>query len=345
MNDNGLQGAVPGMSADDYHSSPAMGSSGLKRFAVSPAHYWADYLDPDRKPRDKKVFRLGRAWHCAVFEPRELDRRYAAGHDAHPATKRATLLQGILAAEAPLAEAQRLVALPEGLKSSTKEGKQLVADLEAEGKVPVDAADFAWVGTWLPKLLGKDVLSGDDIERVIKMARIARSLPISRVIFDQLGAEHGAAEVSLFATDPATGVLLKVRPDYMLRPCGMFPHGLIIDGKSTVDASPGPDGFGRQVWNLDYGLASALYPRVFQQVFRTAEPPPFFWLAQEKESPYAAKFYPAGDSLRAYWNRRIDQLLPRVAECQRTGVWPAYGDDVTPLELPVYAEKRLEDAA
>lgn len=332
---------VFGQSSEDYHSHKAIGSSGLKRFAVTPLHYWADFLDPERERKDKKHFRVGRAWHCAVFEPGEFDSRYTASHDAHPATTRAKLLAECLAAPQPAEWLLACRALPEGLGRTTKEGKQLVAEIEAGGQRALDAEDLDWIVSWAPKLAGKDVLPADTIASVRKMAALARALPISRVVFEQMSA-HGRAEVSLYHVDPATGVQLKVRPDYMLEPCAAFPDGLVIDGKSTTDAG---SGFGRQVWNLDYGLQAALYTRVVQAVYGTRGRPAFLWLAQEKESPFAARYYSAGDDLVAHWDRRIDAMLPAVARCQQSGVWPGYPTDVQPLALPGWAEKQLADAA
>jgi len=339
MDTNALLGIFPDMPNDAYHGDTALGSSGLKRFTVSPLHYWAAYLDPERESTDKKHFRIGRAWHCAVFEPAEFAGRFATNHDVHPATTRAKLLAECLDDDDRFA---LMRGIPDDIKLSTKEGKALVATMEAEGFTAVQQSDLDFITEWRPKLKGRDVLSADNIEGVHKMAAIARALPVSRVVFDQL-AELGAAEQSMFAVDPATGVRLKIRPDYCLKPCAMFPNGLIIDGKSTTDASP--TGFARQVWNLDYGLQAAFYPRVFQQLLGTKGRPAFLWLAQEKEAPHAAAYYSAGADLTAYWDRRIDAMLPAIARCQESGIWPGYTEAVTELALPGWAEKQVADAA
>ena len=346
MENNLPLGLVPGMLNEVYHSHHAIGASGLKCFMQSPAHYWANYLDPGRVEKDAKHFRIGRAWHCAVFEPASFDDRFAVNHDAHPATKRAQLLQKYLAMPAkdhPITAAgAELVALPEGLSLTSKEGKALVAEIEADGKVPTSAEDRAFVFDWLPKLHGRDVLSADHIKAVKRMAAIALNLPISRVVFERFG-QYGAAEQSLFWTHPGTGVMLKIRPDYMLTPCSAFPDGLIIDGKSTTDASA--EGFARSVWNLDYGMQAALYPMVYQAVFKTSKRPAFLWLAQEKESPFAARYYSAGDDLIEHYTCKIESMLPRVAGCQRTNTWPAYPETVSTLSMPAYAQKAMEVAA
>ena len=339
MDNNALMGVFLDIPNDDYHGDAAVGSSGIKRFGISPLHYWAAYLDPERGSSDKKHFRIGRAWHCAVFEPAAFAERFATGHGVHPATKRAALLEDCLA-DRNVWSLMR--GIPDDIKLSTKEGKALAADIEADGKMAVQQSDLDFIAEWLPKLANKDVLSADHIAGVGKMATLARALPISRVVFDQL-AEHGMAEVSIFTVDHATGVRLKIRPDYCLKPCAQFPNGLIIDGKTTTDASA--TGFARQVWNLDYGLQAAFYTMVFQQVFGTKGRPAFLWLAQEKEAPHAAAYYSAGADLVNYWDKRIAATLPAIARCQQSGVWPGYPETVTELALPAWAEKQVADAA
>lgn len=335
---------VSALDADTYHRGPAIGASGLKRFQISPLHYWAAFLDPDREEVDKRAFRVGRAWHCAVFEPQHFARRYVVSHGVHPATTKAKLLAKLLALTEINAAARvgKLKGVPDDIKPSTNEGKQLYAELEAAGFHPLPESDVDWLVTEVNRMHGKDVLSADDTDRVQRMASLARAMPISRVIFEQM-ADHVRIEQSMFTVDPATGVKLKIRPDLMLEPCEAFPDGLIVDGKSTTDASPA--GFGRSVWNLDYGYQAALYPRVYQAVYSTRRPPAFMWLAQEKDTPHAARYYGASDQLQAHYARKIDAMLPSVARCWETGVWPGYPDSAEVLGMPAWAERQMEDAA
>lgn len=273
------------LSNEDYHASSAIGSSGLALVERSPAHYWAQYLDPNREPREQTpAMKLGSAWHCAVFEPGEFDNRYTA--------------------------------VPEGLDRRTKEGKDVWASIIASGKDPLSAADM---------------------ERIRRMGEAARSHPALQVIFEQPG---GAAEQSIFWTDAETGVALKVRPDYAVAPCKLFPNGLILDGKSCQDASP--DGFAKNAWNAGMDLQAALYVDGFQQAYQTAEPPPFLWLAQEKESPFARSIYGANADLIEYGRKRYRRLLPIVAECQQAGNWPGYSVQVHTLTMPAWAHNTIQ---
>lgn len=281
--------ARPGIFLDlpneNYHASPALGSSGLKLLAQTPAHYFAAYLDPNREPRKETLaFKIGKAWHTAVYEPAEFDNRY--------------------------------VAMPDGIDRRTKEGKALWAEIVATGKIPLPAGDM---------------------DRILRMGRAANTHPATRVLF----AQKGLYEASIFFTDPATGVLCKFRPDFMVMPCDLFPNGLIIDGKSCEDASP--EGFARQAWNYEMHYQAALYSGGFQQHFKTRARPEFLWLAQEKEAPYACAIYSATADLVNYGRRKIRPLLELYARCAASGVWPGYSTAVTELGLPAWAAKIVQD--
>lgn len=275
----------PDLTSEQYHADPALGSSGLKALMRSPAHYWADFLDPEREQRDSKAFRIGRAWHAQVFEPATFEERY--------------------------------ITMPEGLDRRTKEGKQLWEEILASGRDPLPMSE---------------------VRTVQRMAAKARQHPISRVVL----AAEGVAECSLFWREPDSGVHLKIRPDWMIPPCKAFPAGLIVDGKSTGDASP--EAFGRSVWNLDYGMQAALYTHVFRCVMRSPARPTFMWLAQEKSSPYAAAWYAAGVDLIQHYEAQIPKLLGLFARCQMAGEWPAYPERVETLAMPAWAQREIDGA-
>lgn len=342
---------IPSEPIEAYHARSNIGSSFLKAFQRSPLHAWSAYLDPEREQADKLAFRIGRAWHCALFEPAEFSGRYAEDHTDNKLTTRAKLLARLRSGEI---EAAALIGVPDDIGKTTKAGRELYSEIEARGQIALPATDLEWIKAEAGRIGARDILPADRIADVLKMAEIARAHQVSRVIFgvdlptidgqarifrDDLVA--GVAELSIMATDPATGVPLKIRPDYLVMPCDQFPHGVIVDGKSCQDASR--DGFGRAVWNYDYGLQAALYTQVAQRTLATSGRPAFVWLAQEKTRPHAAQYFAAGDSLLEYWDGRIAELLPRVAECMASGVWPGYPATVETLALPAWAEARMAE--
>ncbi|MEY4952371.1 MAG: hypothetical protein RL299_795 [Pseudomonadota bacterium] len=209
------------------------------------------------------------------------------------------------------------VQIPDGLDRRTKEGKALWAELQASGRTP---------------------LSADDYGRVLAMRDSARRHPVTAAIFAQAG---GAAEHSLFWIDPATGAHCKIRPDFAVPPCAMFPHGLLVDGKTGEDMSTA--GFAKYAMNWKLALQAAFYADGFQAVHGTSEPPAFVWLAQEKSTPYATAYYSAASDFLEFGRRQYRRALATWAQCMERNEWPGYSTGVQPLELPAWAAKQISE--
>lgn len=211
--------------------------------------------------------------------------------------------------------AARYIMVPEGIDRRTKEGKALWAEILESGQEP---------------------MSQDDYGRILRMAASAIEHPVSKVIFDQ---EGGAAEQSMFWQDGETGARCKIRPDYAVAPCEMFPHGLLVDGKTGEDMSP--EGFGKYAMNWGLHIQAAFYCDGFQAVLGTEKPPAFVWLAQEKEAPHATAYYSASDDFLDYGRRQYRTLLRTYARCMERNEWPGYPKNVQSLALPAWAAKQV----
>lgn len=67
-----IAGIYSDISNDDYHSLPALSSSGLKKFANSPAKYKRDYIDKIIRLKTtsrENTFERGEMTHGYVLEP------------------------------------------------------------------------------------------------------------------------------------------------------------------------------------------------------------------------------------------------------------------------------------
>ena len=94
---------------EQYHADPAVSASHLKAILQSPYHYWARFVDPNRKPVEPTAaMKLGSLAHCAILEPDELLQRY-----------------GVCASR------------------TTKAGKEQAAAMQAEGIEAVTSSDMA----------------------------------------------------------------------------------------------------------------------------------------------------------------------------------------------------------
>lgn len=72
------------MTNEEYHADTSrVSKSGLDKISKSPAHYYAKYLDPDRKPEGRTPALItGTAVHSAILEPDDFKARYATIDDS-----------------------------------------------------------------------------------------------------------------------------------------------------------------------------------------------------------------------------------------------------------------------
>lgn len=106
-----MTGLIRGLSNATYHATAALGASGLKRLAQSPAHYYGAALHADRPVvQPTPAMAAGTLAHCLILEPEALSSRY--------------------------------IVKPEGLDGRTKEGKAWTASV-APGLEVISADQLA----------------------------------------------------------------------------------------------------------------------------------------------------------------------------------------------------------
>lgn len=149
---------------------------------------------------------------------------------------------------------------------------------------------------------------------------------------------EGWREISMFATCPDTGVLMKCRFDLLTA------DGRAYDVKKTRDARPVQ--FGKSVNDYRYHVQQAFYSRVFDLV--TGEPlQAFKFIAVEDQPPYTAAVYSL-DELTVEIGRFLMQRdFATYASCVESGEWP-HPDTATEITVPAWAvfeyEAMLEEA-
>lgn len=127
---------------------------------------------------------------------------------------------------------------------------------------------------------------------------------------------EGSPEVSMWATDPDTGVLMRGRADWLGK-------RLIVDYKTTNSADPW-DLTGRYgtVAKLGYAVQAQWYLRVARACGHPAEG--FLWIFQEKDPPHQVSVaFCDDDDLRAA-DARVDHALATYADCVAADEWPEY---------------------
>ena len=145
----------------------------------------------------------------------------------------------------------------------------------------------------------------------------------------------GEAEVSMWATDPITGVRMRARPDYM-RP------GLMVDLKTTASGAS-VEAFALEAGKRAYHLSAAFYlhvanmireadiPEYHHLLGRPGDEPLFLHVVVEKQAPFLVSVVQLDTAALAAGREAVDVALRRFADCTDAGAWPGYETDVVPL--------------
>lgn len=149
---------------------------------------------------------------------------------------------------------------------------------------------------------------------------------------------HGMPEVSAFGVDEETGIMCRVRPDWVSELGGN--SVTLLDVKTYSDASPAE--FARQVTRKGYHRQDAMYSDIYS-VAAGVDVEDFLFLAVESTYPYAASVCRLDmDSANAGFIEYRDALY-KYAECAKADYWPGYGEDITEIRMPNWALAKAEN--
>lgn len=155
------------------------------------------------------------------------------------------------------------------------------------------------------------------------------------MVRELLANQSTVIEASFFAEDPQTGLTLKTRPDAFVRD-----RALVIDLKTTLDASP--RGFEKTVRQFGYDMQAAFYLKTLRLAGMDADQ--FMFIAIEKKPPYAVSVHVLSDDYLRHATDRVVHTLHRIAEAERTGVYPTEWPEMNVIDLPPWLED-MPDAA
>lgn len=192
--------------------------------------------------------------------------------------------------------------LPDDFNARAKEGKAQMEAWQAQGKTLLKAEDF---------------------RHIQAMAQSVQAHPKAAALLT-----GGQPEVSVFWQDVETGESCRCRPDYI------HPHGIIVDLKTTINASP--SGFAKSVANYRYHVQAAFYMEGIYQA-TGHYPKGFVFIALEKEPPYAVGVYTLDDNAIALGRELYQRDLRTLHEAKRSQQWQAYSPMIEVLSLPKWA--------
>ncbi|MFF1540459.1 PD-(D/E)XK nuclease-like domain-containing protein [Microbacterium sp. NPDC058269] len=139
----------------------------------------------------------------------------------------------------------------------------------------------------------------------------------------------GDPEVSMFATDPDTGVALRGRLDWL--------GPRIVDLKTTAgDASESE--FAIHAFRFGYDIQQAMYEHTYNLI--TGDNLPYLFAVVEAHAPYLTAVHVLGADELLMARRRAREARERYARAIETGEWPGYktrsGGPIGILQAPVW---------
>jgi exodeoxyribonuclease VIII len=169
---------------------------------------------------------------------------------------------------------------------------------------------------------GIQFVSRSDYDAAVSIATAVRThLGCSAIL------SGGLAEVS-GTVDGFRDINVRIRPDYLT-------DRHIVDLKTCVDGRP--DAFSRSVMTFGYAIQAAFYVDVAQALDGNKRD--FYWVAVEKESPYAVAVYKASDAMLQYGRAQYLKAIELYLECAAMDLWPAYSQQVQTLDLPAWIKE------
>ncbi|USZ80567.1 exodeoxyribonuclease VIII [Serratia phage MQ-4] len=209
---------------------------------------------------------------------------------------------------------------PYVLSTSSASRHDMAAWLNANGKPVKLWSDVK--AEWEAVNAHRQILNQDQWDAVHRAAKAIKDHPAASKL---IGA--GKAEQSVYWTDPLTGELCRCRPDWWRD------DNIVVDLKTTENA--GPDGFAKSIANFRYDVQAAFYLDGIEAA-TGKRPRGFVFVAVEKKPPFAVGVYVLDAETLELGRAQYQHDLKIYAECQRSGVWPGYGDKIQTINLPAW---------
>jgi len=162
----------------------------------------------------------------------------------------------------------------------------------------------------------------DGVMEMVEVAR--RELKNSELNID---IKDGFSEMTYIWKEGET--YCRIRPDW-IRKDGK----LCLDYKTTAQLAD-PESYSRIVVNNGLDIQDAFYRRGISSVDNIE--PDFYFMVQEVEPPYLCSFIALDLQFQDMGEQKVTRGLNLWRECMRTGVWPAYSQNIYTIEPPSYS--------
>lgn len=184
--------------------------------------------------------------------------------------------------------------------------------------------------------VGKEIIDEVDYILIQKMVASFYSKKMSKILECK-----GLFEHELYWQDAEFGIDCKAKIDFYIEPNNIFTNGLIIDVKTTQDATA--DVFMRSIDKYGYYNQAGFYCNAIKDIYKTADYPKFIIIAMEKEAPFEIGFYELDNMAVELGIEENKRLMRLYKECDSKGDWYGYPDELQSIGLPTWAINRLNN--
>ena len=171
---------------------------------------------------------------------------------------------------------------------------------------------------------GKTIVTQADYDTCLNVCAAVHNHPASARYVNGFAADDAESEVSLVWNDYHTGLLCKTRID-LLTP------GVIIDLKTTKSSVADEFGLRRTASTFGYHIAMGARQDAVNTLAGHA--PDCKLIFVEQNPPHDVVVKTVNDAVLSQGQDRWYQLLGRIAECERNGVWPGYDSGESNLNV------------
>lgn len=158
------------------------------------------------------------------------------------------------------------------------------------------------------------------------IASVKRHSMASRILFGE-----GNNEVSGWSVHKKTGILLKARADRLAMDSKQ--NTVCVDLKSTDRGGASESEFSRSILNFGYDVQCSFYMDMFQCSY-------FVFVCVEKLPPYAVNCFSMSQETINIGRRKYESYLDKIKQCEDSGEWPCYGEDLKTINLPDWVMRK-----
>ncbi len=306
-----IEGIYINMPNDLYHSLPALSSSQLKEFKESPPHYYRRYLsniEVKRTIQTQRTLDAGTLGHELILEPEDYYNKYfrellpvdepdALHTDAQlkaELEKRKLKTTGLKSEKIErLVKHDPSVKVFDHLKkiNREKQGAKTTEIIEGEEKTLYG---------------GKLGIDGQVWDSALRIVKSLKNEPQADAYIN-----YGLPEVAIIARCPQSGLLLKVKFDWL-----RFDDEA-ADVKTTRSANP--DDFSRQMRSLKYDIQQAFYTYVASLAGIPIRR--FLFVAIEYASADYCQLFKVKDSRLARAMEDMHNAIKEFSDCKKKNKW------------------------